>query len=95
MTDLDKVHILHRLPLIEIFPPELGSYLRFPVDCASFDVKNHFWMVLVHKLAGILHDHDVQRVEIVALNRKNSINSCQEGLVVGILDVPDVVIQHA
>ena len=52
-------------------------------------------MVLVLELASVLHYNDVQRVEIVALNRKNSVNSCQEGLVIGILDVPDVVVQHA
>jgi hypothetical protein len=68
--------------------------LHLPSDRATLHIEGHLLIVLTKKSSSILHDNNVDIQVIVALDGKNPINSCKQGLIVSGGNVVDVVIQH-
>ena len=81
LVNLDIIQIFHNLFLIQVMKPKLLLVLfelDGSVDGAPFEVKHHFLVVLILKMACILHDNNVDWGEPVCLNCKYAIYSHEQ-----------------
>ena len=87
LADFYKVDVLHCLPLIFGLFPKLRVNFLFPTDGAAFEVKNHFLVLLTLEQAGVLHDHNVETVEVIACYCEHPIDSCQQRFLASAFDM--------
>ena len=91
LVHVQEVDILEYFLLVERLPLEL---LLKSIDSAPLDVEGKPAVLRRVHPCRILHDHHVDWLEDICLNREDPIDSSDQGLVVRILQVLYVVTQH-